>query len=321
MASTNDVSPADSVLNDLLARTSRTFALAIPFLPYPVRREVTIAYLLFRVADTIEDGTHLSRHEKLAGLDALDRSLEMNSNQGILAMNSNQGEVRADLALPRPPLENADYLELLDELPVVLAAVDKLQQESRSAIIGSLKASVSGMRHYIGAGSDDGNLRIASFDQLREYCYYVAGVVGEMLTDLFICGATWLDDFRPQLMANARWFGEGLQLVNVLKDADDDRRAGRAIIPQGADLAALFDLARDDLEKAECYASDLERAEAPPGIVAFTRLPLQLAFRTLECVAQTGPGSKVPREEVNQLVAAAIASLSSRSRSAEVHVR
>ena len=39
-------------LDDLLEKTSRTFALAIPLLPTPAREAVGLAYLLFRVADT-----------------------------------------------------------------------------------------------------------------------------------------------------------------------------------------------------------------------------------------------------------------------------
>jgi phytoene/squalene synthetase len=45
-------------LADLLQRTSRTFGLAIPRLSEPTRTEVTIAYLLFRIADTLEDAAN-----------------------------------------------------------------------------------------------------------------------------------------------------------------------------------------------------------------------------------------------------------------------
>ena len=40
---------------DLLQQTSRSFAVSIPMLPNPIREEVALAYLLFRVADTVED--------------------------------------------------------------------------------------------------------------------------------------------------------------------------------------------------------------------------------------------------------------------------
>ena len=46
----------NALMDELLSKTSRTFALAIPMLPEPTRREVSIAYLLLRVADTLEDG-------------------------------------------------------------------------------------------------------------------------------------------------------------------------------------------------------------------------------------------------------------------------
>ena len=44
-------------LQALLGETSRTFALAIPRLPEPRMTEVTVAYLLFRIADTFKDAT------------------------------------------------------------------------------------------------------------------------------------------------------------------------------------------------------------------------------------------------------------------------
>jgi len=53
-------------LDDLLEKTSRTFALSIPMLPEPTRRHVSIAYLLFRVADTFEDASLWPRARRLA---------------------------------------------------------------------------------------------------------------------------------------------------------------------------------------------------------------------------------------------------------------
>ena len=80
---------------------------------------------------------------------------------------------------------------------------------------------------------------------LDSYCYYVAGVVGEMLTELF-CGyspavaaaAGALRDLAPS-------FGQGLQMTNILKDFWEDRSRGACWLPQevfarhGVDLAQL----------------------------------------------------------------------------------
>src|SRR3989442_38028 len=63
-------------MDHLLQATSRTFALTIPLLHEPTRREVTVAYLLFRVADTLEDSTRWPRPRKLAELERLARFLE-----------------------------------------------------------------------------------------------------------------------------------------------------------------------------------------------------------------------------------------------------
>ena len=48
----------------ILELVSRTFALTIPQLPKPLDRTVSNAYLLCRIADTIEDDPSLSFKEK-----------------------------------------------------------------------------------------------------------------------------------------------------------------------------------------------------------------------------------------------------------------
>ena len=50
----------------LLPKVSRTFALNIRILPGELRRAVTTAYLLFRLADTIEDAPGVSPSEQTA---------------------------------------------------------------------------------------------------------------------------------------------------------------------------------------------------------------------------------------------------------------
>jgi farnesyl-diphosphate farnesyltransferase len=56
-------------LDLLLEKTSRTFALSIPLLPEPTRREVMIAYLLFRIADTFEDSSSWPRESRIEALE------------------------------------------------------------------------------------------------------------------------------------------------------------------------------------------------------------------------------------------------------------
>ena len=59
----------ESYQDQILPHVSRTFALTIPQLPAPLRIAVTNAYLLCRIADTIEDEPALSPGETLAFLE------------------------------------------------------------------------------------------------------------------------------------------------------------------------------------------------------------------------------------------------------------
>jgi farnesyl-diphosphate farnesyltransferase len=150
--------------------------------------------------------------------------------------------------------------------------------------------------------SDAGDLRLSDLADLRAYCYVVAGVVGEMLTDLFLLGRDALAGVAPFLRERAARFGEALQLVNILKDAGSDRSDGRTYVPESASRDEVFLLARTDLGEASEYVLALQRAGAPHGLVGFTALPVELAWATLERVEKRGPGAKVPRTEVYRIV-------------------
>src|SRR5512140_1485154 len=99
-------------LDDLLLKTSRTFALAIPFLPEPTRREVSVAYLLFRIADTFEDGTLWTRSKRIEALHTFARLLKQ-GDEPVLKEQSRHW-------LSPPPLHHQGYLELLAQTAEVV---------------------------------------------------------------------------------------------------------------------------------------------------------------------------------------------------------
>ena len=72
-----DVACAAAELDRLLAETSRTFALSIPLLEEPTRHQVTLAYLLFRIADTFEDAETWPRDRRVRALGEFARLLEV----------------------------------------------------------------------------------------------------------------------------------------------------------------------------------------------------------------------------------------------------
>ena len=250
-------------LDDLLEKTSRTFALSIPMLPEPTRRHVGIAYLLFRVADTFEDGLLWPRAKRLAALDDLARLLETRGGE----------KAAAERWLADAPVAHAGYLELLRETPSVMDAYWDLEAPARAVLRRDLLRTVSGMARFVRRGDSKGNLRLASLRELRDYCYVVAGIVGEMLTELFLLESESLAPFASRLRRRSRYFGEALQLVNILKDANSDATEGRVYLPGGIDRSRVFALARRDLEIAAAYVGTLQLAGAPDGFVAFTGSP------------------------------------------------
>jgi len=279
-------------LDDLLEKTSRTFALSIPMLPEPTRRHVGMAYLLFRIADTFEDAARWSRAKRLAALDDLAGLLETRGGEKAAAVRW----------LAEAPVTHAGYLELLRATPEVMDVYWSVPVSVRAVLRRDLLRTVSGMARFVRRGDARGNLQLSSLRELRDYCYVVAGIVGEMLTELFLLDAEELSSVAARLRRRSRFFGEALQLVNILKDARSDATEGRVYLPGGIDRARVFALARRDLDIAATYVHSLQLAGAPDGYVAFTGSPAVLARASLDRIEATAAGAKITRAEVGALM-------------------
>jgi farnesyl-diphosphate farnesyltransferase len=280
-------------LDQLLEKTSRTFALSIPPLAPPLRDQVTIAYLLFRIADTFEDAVVWSAEKRVSALSDFVQLLGR--------PDAVEGRRLADEWVAGRPAEHSGYLELLASVPIVLARFAALPQRPMAVMRDYVARSAEGMAAFVTRGQD-GQLQLDDVADLKAYCYAVAGIVGEMLTELFLLDAPQLAPVAAILRARAAAFGEALQLVNILKDSAADRLEGRSYLPPGVPLTAIFELARTDLVAANEYVRALQRENAPRGVVAFTAVPVQLAFATLAAIEANGAGSKISRAEVFLLI-------------------
>lgn len=281
-------------LEDLLIRTSRTFALSIPLLPEPTRREVTLAYLLFRVADTFEDATGWHRARRIAALERFADLLAAHAPDATAEASHEWAE--------EVPCSQPGYRELLADLPAVLDDFFQLSPGAVDTIRRHTLRTISGMAGYVGRTTEGGELALADLADLKTYCYTVAGIVGELLTELFLLERPVLAASAAPLREKSAQFGEGLQLVNILKDSASDAAEGRRYLPPGIERAAVLALARRDLEAAGEYVEELQRGGAERGIVAFSALPVHLAHATLDRVESRGPGSKLSRPEVWAIV-------------------
>lgn len=289
-------------LDDLLQKTSRTFALAIPLLPEPARREVGVAYLLFRIADTFEDATKWPRSQRM---DVLERYVEvietfrhpMASPQGA----SRGAEKIAELCAKSPPIDHDGYLELLSKLPELFDELEKLSPTAREIVKRHAIRTTDGMCRVVARADEAGNLRLETKQDLKDYCYVVAGIVGELLTELFVAGTPSLSSQQQALNARMVAFGEGLQLVNILKDAASDATEGRVYLPSKLTLADVFAMAREDLQLGDEYVRALQTGGAPRGYLAFCGIALVLAWRALAVLEEQGAGKKVGRPDVMAL--------------------
>src|SRR4051794_34968244 len=151
-------------VNDLLVKTSRTFALAIPLLPEPTRRQVGLAYLLFRIADTFEDAELWPRERKLEALERF---------AALLADGTTAADVARETErwLASPPCAHAGYLELLGRAPQVLAAFHQLGPAPRRLIGEHTRRTAEGMARFVASAGADGAVELHDLTDLQKYCY------------------------------------------------------------------------------------------------------------------------------------------------------
>jgi farnesyl-diphosphate farnesyltransferase len=224
----------DEVYQDqILPHVSRTFALTIPQLPGGLRIAVTCAYLLCRIADTIEDEPALSPPETLAYLQRFSALLTGRGEAAPLAREIAQRLSDRTLAAER---------DLVSNMERVFAVMSRLNGPQRSAIRRCVELMCYGMPRFQFTASLKG---LAHSSDLDDYCYYVAGVVGEMLTELFCDYSPDIARQRAALSAIAASFAQGLQMTNILKDVWEDRSRGACWLPRevftrhGVDLAEV----------------------------------------------------------------------------------
>ncbi len=203
----------------MLQGVSRTFALTIPQLPVALCRVVANAYLLCRIVDTIEDESALSAAQK-----------NYFSHQFLKALGEEKNAERfaAQLgALLSPQTIPAEH-ELIRNAPRVVRITRGFSEPQRQALQRCVSTMAEGMGQFQLRGNTQG---LQSLEEMNLYCYYVAGVVGQMLTSLFCLYSPEIARRHDALTALAVSFGQGLQMTNILKDVWEDYARGACWLP------------------------------------------------------------------------------------------
>lgn len=290
---------------EVLPAVSRTFALSVRVLPGMLGQAVLASYLLCRIADTVEDEPSMPAESKAALLDELLACFD-----DVAAADAFPARV---VTLTGEPA----HVRLTRNADLVFVLYRGLPTGSRAAVRRWVSEMIVGMRKFVLLYPH--GIRIQHLDEYREYCYYVAGTVGYLLTDLWREHAPSIGEARyVALRERCRAFAEALQTVNILKDvATDAERENSIYIPEEllkahgsshaavasglqvegtrAALATLVQLAWHDLEGARSYLLLIPRRAV--SIRLFCVLPLLFAYATLRDLTRT-PQALVRRDVV-----------------------
>jgi farnesyl-diphosphate farnesyltransferase len=260
----------------LLKKLARTFALSLRILPASIRPALSLAYMLARASDSIADAATAPAFQRLALLRALPDSFpEKSPDLGLT------GDER-DLVVRLP-----DLLKALEAMPAAAEIKDAWRVILRGQIFDLERFEPS---------ADGETPQPLSPDELVEYTQLVAGSVGEFWTRLSF---RHIPDYATKPLAEmlplARTFGQGLQMVNILRDRRRDADLGRVYIPDERFYPEM-QRASELLEAGRSYASAVKSR----ALRAACKLPLDLARQTLALVAEhpLGLRVKVPRHKV-----------------------
>ncbi|MBI2113707.1 MAG: phytoene/squalene synthase family protein [candidate division NC10 bacterium] len=133
-----------------------------------------------------------------------------------------------------------------------------------------------------GVEMDLAKFRYATFAELQQYCYRVAGVVGLMCIEVF--GYT-----NPMTRTYAQHLGTAFQLTNILRDLATDGERGRIYLPQ------------EDLKRFGVTEADLLERRVTPAFLDLMRFEVGRA-RQFYAAARAA----LPAEDRRTMLAAEI---------------
>jgi farnesyl-diphosphate farnesyltransferase len=285
---------------ELLASVSRSFSLTIRLLPQALRAPISVGYLLARAQDTIADTASVPAAKRLESLRALQEMIKAGRDaellrpiQKIFGGQKHTGE--------------GDLLKKLDRCLAWLEAQPPADLWDLRRTLARIGYGQELDLLRFGEATDADPKPLATAAELADYTYFVAGCVGELWTRL--CErhlpAGWSALPFEEMLPLGKRFGQGLQMVNILRDLPADLAAGRCYLP--ADLLAQHDLSMDDLLTEPARArplletlrqTALEHLDAgwryvralKPGKLRYAcSLPILIGLETLTLLARQSP--------------------------------
>ncbi len=335
----------------LLRSVSRSFYLSIRILPARLREPVALAYLLARTTDTVADTARISRALRTETLRTLSNAIQGAAPRGSIdspaaasapipgAHPSGSALVGSivDLVASFAPLqENLDERTLLEFLPRSLEWLEQLSPPDRDDVRAVLQKITQGQMLDLERFKNPAEIHgLTTAADLDEYTYLVAGCVGEFWTRVCFRHFPKFSELGEHEMLDlGKRYGMGLQLINILRDAGSDLRAGRCYFPED-ELTAVHmtpaqivrepdrfqPIYRKWIEKGERgLAAGMQYSQAIRNwrVRAATVLPALIGARTLALLRDAASTAlhrkiKVPRREVRGIISSVAITLAARS--------
>jgi farnesyl-diphosphate farnesyltransferase len=266
--------PNDEIYQaQILTRVSRTFALTIPQLPPALSNVVSNGYLLCRIADTIEDESYLTPQVKKYFTHEFIKVITGESDAQIFSKN-----LHSQLSSSTSNSEK----ELILNTPRITRLTHSFSPQQQQTLYHCVRIMAKGMAEYQQRSSLAG---LKDLTELDQYCYYVAGVVGEMLTQLFCHYSPQIAEKHHQLQTLATSFGQALQMTNILKDNWEDRQRGACWLPQ-----EIFTHRGIDLTTITPQNQPTAYSDGIAELISITRVHLHNALRYILLIPATQTG-------------------------------
>lgn len=274
----------------LVQGVARSLYLSLRLLPTSVRTQIATAYLLARASDTITDTASVGQ-EKKERLAALLQLQKIASDP----MAKCDAKIYLDLArLQTRPSER----RLLEHLPTL---VEKLQYQTDTQEIREVWSSiVEGQILDVERQCS----KPLTPPQLDRYIFLVAGCVGKFWTRICHKRISKFASLSAENMERLGiLYGNGLQLINIIRDRDKDASLGRAYL-------CAQDVKARSKEALMAMQSGVEYVVAvnDPFLRYATLLPALFGVRTLG-VLRSSRKVKISRREVRYILTMALPTL------------
>ena len=261
--------------NSHLERVSRSFSFCIARLEGEFGQQVALSYLLLRVLDTVEDIEWSTVEQQSTAFGVFEQLIDGAAKAQFAT------EVWGKWLQSIPPSATESERLLLADSNLLFGDLGETEPRARQIIINCIANMSRGMRYFQGQKQLKTQFKIGSLSELNGYCFFVAGVVGELLTELLLLRSREFSS-NSKVFACAIQFGLFLQKINILKDQLVDEKEGRLLVQSRTELFASL---KKDLAGAFEYLRSIPKSEV--GFRLFCGWSLFLGLESLPWIQKS----------------------------------